>query len=947
MAGARACFKEVNMQEEYFHRVEHIFQSVIALPPDLREAYLDKACASDLQLRVEITSLLRHHENLHGLLNDAPMGRFRHIDEAPPPGEMISKIIGPYKVVRLLGIGGMSEVWLAEHTRLGRKDALKLLPAGLDHAAELALRLLREARAASALNHPNIITVYEADIEHDPPYIASELVNGLSLRDRMLQGPMPLSEIIEIACQIGTGLAVAHAAGLVHRDIKPENVMIRADGLVKILDFGIAHRLVSSEDGGTVSTLTPAGALIGTLAYVSPEQARGQPVDPGTDIWSLGIVLYEMLAGNRPFTGENTVDVITSILTTEPELEFKRPVPAALQQVLVSALQKKRGDRYESVDQVVLELRQIGSNIGLLPRVSIHWKYAYLKWLLAVLLIISLLKLAVLIGNGRKQVTTGDFRTDRMLKLTTGGKAVDAVLSSDERYVLYVIDEGGQQSVRLLQVDTGADVERIPPAEVEYYGLTIAPDNNRFYYTLDQHREARALYGAPLLGGTARKIIDDIDSPADFSPDGRHIVFFRSNPALDKSELHIADANGSHEREVAVRSISRAFSYDGGAWTPDGKHVICAAAYDDDSRFSLIEVEVESGKQRHLSRPEWRWIGRLSFLSDGRTIVFPGAQATFDPQLFQLSYNNGVWTPLTNDLASYANAFGTATSIVAVQEDTHSAVWVMTPSVRTNTLRRITPAAGRYYHVIWSSDGTLLSDSAVERSVHIVRLHLDGSIEQLTEGPYIDWEPSPSRDGKRIAFASNRSGSWRVWGIEADGSSPRELVDAVGQYTSPSFAGDDSVIFTGVAAGQYHLWRARVETHNVSQLFAFQARYPTVSPTGRYIVCDVKDGSAISKWRVAIVDLKAQKIVRDFVDIPLGSSSSIQWRPDETAVTYVITRDGLSNIWERSVIGGSPKQLTHFDENMIFSFGWSSTGRDLALVRGVGASDVVLFRGRK
>jgi serine/threonine protein kinase/tetratricopeptide (TPR) repeat protein len=308
-------------------------------------------------------SLLNHHDSPDSLLDDSKMRPLGPGSGASFKENLGGKLMGRYKLLRLLGTGGTGEVWLVEDTRLGRRDALKLLPAHLAGSPALARRLIHEARAASALNHPNIITIFEADEYADPPYIASEFIDGVSLRQKLAQGPLSFSETIDIAAQIATGLAVAHRAGLIHRDIKPENIMVRSDGLVKILDFGIARRFITSGKETPFSTLTEPGTIIGTIAYLSPEQARGQQVDPRTDIWSLGIVMYEMLADDRPFIGDSAADVIANILNAEPDLEFKRSIPAELQPVIAQALRKECSNRYESANQLLLDLRRIGLSI--------------------------------------------------------------------------------------------------------------------------------------------------------------------------------------------------------------------------------------------------------------------------------------------------------------------------------------------------------------------------------------------------------------------------------------------------------------------------------------------------------------------------------------------------------------------------------------------------------
>ena len=283
-----------------------------------------------------------------------------------------------YEIVSPLGAGGMGEVWLARDTSLGRKVALKLLPLELTRDARRVARFQQEARAASALSHPNVCHIYAlgqtSDGQH---YIAMELVEGHTLRSRLHAGRVSIKDAIRIATQIAAALSAAHAAGVVHRDVKPENVMLRPDGFVKVLDFGLAKLALTGPEmaaGQSIQTMlrTDAGTVVGTVAYMSPEQARGQEVDLRTDVWSLGVVLYEMVAGRSPFAAQSSSDVLVSILDREPAplARFDPETSAELQRIVTKALRKDRGQRYQTVQDLLLDLQALGDDIHLSARTS-------------------------------------------------------------------------------------------------------------------------------------------------------------------------------------------------------------------------------------------------------------------------------------------------------------------------------------------------------------------------------------------------------------------------------------------------------------------------------------------------------------------------------------------------------------------------------------------------
>ena len=307
--------------------IEEIFHAALDQEPEQTSAFLDTACEGDQLLRRKVETLLASHQRAGGFIETSAVGITTRIIENGQADLLVGRTIGHYKISKRIGTGGMGEVYLATDITAGRKAALKLLPARFTGNAERLTRFQQEARAVVGLNHPNILTVYEIGEDHSTHYIASELIEGETLRQRLMRGRMELREAVDVAIQVATALAAAHETGIVHRDIKPENIMLRPDGYVKVLDFGIAKLAESAfaeatADGAESMTLaeTHLGSLMGTVRYMSPEQACGAPVDKRTDIWSLGVVLYEMVTGHAPFTGETPGEVMASILEKEPPL---------------------------------------------------------------------------------------------------------------------------------------------------------------------------------------------------------------------------------------------------------------------------------------------------------------------------------------------------------------------------------------------------------------------------------------------------------------------------------------------------------------------------------------------------------------------------------------------------------------------------------------------------
>src|SRR5205809_1001284 len=313
------------MKAERWKQVNDLFQSAVERAPDKRAAFLDEACQGGEPLRREVGSLLTSHERSENFIELPAYQVAPELVTNDRPGALVGKLIGHYRIESLIGVGGMGEVYLARDERLGRKAALKLLPENLTTDEAQLSRFKNEARSASALNHPNILTVYEIGTEGNRQFIATEFIEGITLRKSLARGRMNLHDALEIAVQVASALAAAHETGVVHRDIKPENIMLRPDGYAKVLDFGIAKLTEQQPETdshvlGTTTLQTQPGLVLGTARYMSPEQVRGQKMDARSDIWSLGVVLYEMVGGIPPFAGETPSDCIASILTMEPPL---------------------------------------------------------------------------------------------------------------------------------------------------------------------------------------------------------------------------------------------------------------------------------------------------------------------------------------------------------------------------------------------------------------------------------------------------------------------------------------------------------------------------------------------------------------------------------------------------------------------------------------------------
>src|SRR6478735_2242135 len=392
-----------------FQTIEEIFLSALEQEPDQVSAFLDTACEGDAVLRREVEVLLASDQRAGRFIETSSVGLTTRVIQNQQADSLVGRTIGHYKISESIGTGGMGEVYLATDMTAGRKAALKLLPLRFTGDAERLKRFQQEAHAVVGLNHPNIVTVYEIGEDHSTHYIASELIEGETLRQRLMRGQIEVGEAVDVAIQVANALVAAHNAGIVHRDIKPENIMLRPDGYVKVLDFGIAKLaeqevpLTTPRDEALSLVETNLGSILGTVRYMSPEQACGTQVNNSTDIWSLGVVLYEMVTGHAPFTGDTPKEVMSAILDMEPPplTSYLAHTPAELQQIISKTLRKDRKQRYRSAHELIEALKglrrklEVEADLARAPAALLWLRWIRSPAALVLVLLVAALALAL------------------------------------------------------------------------------------------------------------------------------------------------------------------------------------------------------------------------------------------------------------------------------------------------------------------------------------------------------------------------------------------------------------------------------------------------------------------------------------------------------------------------------------------------------------------------
>ena len=982
-----------------------LFHSAMERNPEERAAFLDQACAGDQELRREVEGLVAASEQAGSFIE----GPALEVEARSLAGEhsdaraevMVGRTIGHYRLIAPLGSGGMGEVYLAQDNILGRSVALKLLHAFFTKDSERLRRFEQEARAASALNHPNIVTIHE--IGHDGPFhfIAQEFVEGVTLNKYLGSKGLALNEVLEIAMQVASALAAAHAKGIVHRDIKPENIMVDEGSHlgrrnhVKVLDFGIAKladlpaAALKAEAATRLLVNTGEGRAIGTAAYMSPEQARGESVDARTDIWSLGVVLYEMLTGKQPFVGETSQDVLASILRDDLS-PLPTELPDNLRWMLKKALRKESGDRYQTARELFSDLRELQgqmheteANAGrsfspsmeqagqariptasdpavtmeaparptssaeyIVGKIEHHRGAAIIA--LTVLVIgvaglgFGLNKLISQRQTSQQQTRPAlPFQRMKIARLTSTGKATEAAISPDGKYVVHVVDDGQQQSLWMRQVSsTSSNIQINPPADVSYFGLTFSPDGDNLYYVAWDHKKPITLYQRPVLGGASRKLITDIDTVVTFSPDGKQFAFLRGYPLQGETAMLVANADGTSERKLAASRL--AFGPFGNpAWSPNGEVIAYPAEIADatGNYMTLGEVRVADGSEKPITSQRWWRVERLAWLRDGSGLVFTAREGVASPsQIWYLSYPGGQAYRVTNDLHDYLGMSLTADSaaLVTVQSEQVSNIWIA-PNDDARRARQVTHTKfDGVEGISWTPDGKIVYASGASGNLDLWMVEPTGTGQkQLTADAGNNSLPSVSSDGRYVVFMSDRTGTNHIWRIDIDGSKATQLTNGGGELTPQCLPTGQWVLY-GITSGKGGIGKVAIDGGETEQIIDENALRVAISPDGKWIASAYFQPTVV---KFAIYPIEGGEPHRI---LDLSGYYYIRWTPDGRALAYVDQKN-LSNIQTQIIEGGPSRQLTNFKSDLIFSFAWSRDGKQLALARGTVNKDVVLI----
>ena len=885
----------------------------------------------------------------------------------------------------------MGVVYEAEDSKLGRKVALKFLPEDKRRDPETLERFLREARSASALNHPGICTMYAIEEDKGKTFLAMELLDGQSLDVLLVNAPLTFTRMLEIGIQLADALDAAHKKGIVHRDIKPANIFVTDRGQAKILDFGLA-KLVRGEsannsEGATIDPdethLTTPGMAVGTIAYMSPEQARGEELDVRTDLFSLGAVLYQMVTGQNPFPGSTSAEIFNKILNSEPisPVTLNPSLPAELERILNKALEKDRDVRYQVAAELRADLKRLQreSDFGRAPAAapssgtrasagssaatataasasgnkssgSVIVAAAKENKLGTILVGVILVALIAAAGFGIYTVVQSSkhmpFENFAITNLTNSGHVSIASISPDGKYLLQVHSENGLESLWLRHIATGSNTQVVAPAATRYQALTFSPDGGYLYFLRRDEEEhvIGILYAAPVLGGSPHVVSKDVDSPITFSPDGQRFAFLREKHDSPFWDLIVAKSDGSDEKQLFKDKTVLSDSYTP-AWSPDGKTILIAIVQPTkDSIGGFDQVDVATGKESNFAVERQRIYYQPVWMPDGQGLIVPSADLTaggFQAQLGYLSYPGGEYRLLTHDTNDYGHASLAADGKTLAANQTKLTYELdVAPAGSPNELKPIPLTSHEVvYRWGWMADGRLI----LPQSGELKAVSTTGQETALMNDTlHISDQSSACGDGKYIVFRRiNRSGGTAVnlWRMDANGSNVTQVTtgqndrephcSADGKWVYYTDQADNGVVRRIAPGG------GTPETVVTSPIGQFE-----LSPDGKWISSvDVREED--HKLIIRLDPTDGGKVVH--VDADPRMTSTPVFAPDGESIVYVVREKGVDNLWEQWLDGKNRKQLTNFSKDLILRYAYSSDGKQIAIERGNLESDAFLF----
>ena len=952
------------MTPERWELISRIFNEAVAMEGDERQKYIAEACEQDPTLAREVKSLLTAHDKAGDFIENPIVENIvGDISEMPT---LTGTYLGHYRIEKSIGRGGMGDVYLATDTRLDRLVALKKLPDRYASDPLLLKRLRTEARAAASLNHPNVATIYSVEEADSRTFITMEYVEGRTLDSVTTPDGMDIKRFLDIFTLVTAALVHAHRKGIIHRDLKPGNIMITTDGEPKLLDFGLAQfaqqsPLLDRRD----PSITRPGQIVGTPSYMSPEQAKGSEVDHRTDIFSLGVVMYEALSGSKPFTGESGAEVISNILKSEPAdvSSIRSGIPATLSRLVSKCLEKRRGDRPQDMAGIrseLVETRRLveaGTSTGSFARRLYRESGSVGMWLriAPILLVVAAATLAWFYFSRARSGSRINFEKMAMRRLSDTNNVGFTQISPDGRSVAFATFEPDAKSALWIRrIDDPNALQLFAPQSVQFWGgLGISPDGQVFYILADKVGGHGTMFKVSSLGGPPRKLVDLANDVGGLSADGTRILFVRySNPS---QIISVKTADGTDEQIIlnGPPEDPTTTGFRDPHYSPDGRSVyyIRHTLKDEIENWSVDAINLEDGSVRQIyGQPER--ISEIAVLPDSDNLLVTAVDPVSNlQQIFDISVTDGKKTRVTNDVLFYfgINVDRDGRSVVVSQRSDEQRVWVG-DSANLKNLQPLSQLPNAFRNVDWTVDGRLVFDAFENNIVHIWSADADGrNLQRLSPADTDDSQPLVSRDGRYIVFVSKRSGRSQIWRMNLDGSDQRILANVPGTTQSPNLTPDGiSVVFEWFRDRERLLAAVPIdggpvrEVQNLNGFPMYTAFYWTASPDGARTAQNIWDATA-GRMKVAVTSNNSS---RPATILDIWPSAIFKWSADSRSLYYRERQIGYqpeNELLKIDTQTGKSATVLSTAPDFLADISFSRDGKHVAIVRGKTMSNAVML----
>lgn len=845
------------MTPERWVQVRDLLNSALQLEPSRRSAYLDQHCSNDPSLRKDVDSFLAAEHELRssflGLPAVAQMARERN--SSSTVFWAAGTKLGPYEIQSLLGAGGMGEVYRAHDPRLGREVAIKVLPRASISNPDRLRRFEQEARAAAALNHPNILAIYDiGTTDQAIPYVVSELLEGETLRECLRRGPLPVRKSVDLTLQITSGLGAAHAKGIIHRDLKPENLFLIGDGRLKILDFGLAKAIKglgsSFVDSLPLSGHTEAGLVMGTVAYMSPEQVRGLAIDQRSDIFAVGAIAYEMLTGNRAFPGNTAADTINAILSRDPTplSENNLALFPALVRVVQRCLDKNPNERFHSIRDVAFALEAISDLSVPTGARAAAWATRLAsrrsRYLSSGLLAALTLCIAAVFLYYRTTIRPS--ATQEWEQLTSFPDSVTApALSPDGHMLAFVRNSDtfvGRGDVYLKMLSHGEPVQLTNDDHLKTDPV-FSLDGSRIAYTVAPSWDT---WVVPTLGGKPQLMLPNASGLSWI--DDRHILFSEIKTGVHMSVATATESRSEH-RDIYIPTLQEGMAHRP-YLSPDHKWVLVASEMDPVGYKPCRLVPFDGRLQGTIVGPPdaqctyaaWSTDGKWMFFSAnlGRGFHlwrerFPGGQ----PEQFTFGPTEQEGIAVAPDGRSLLSAVGLTTGTITLHDRLGERQISFEGQARfmatSYSMRAVfSPDGGKIYFL-----GRRIAGEAEELWVEDIA---SGLVERAVPGMSVSNSYDVSPDGKQIAFDSlDTQGNPHLWVASLDHREPPRRLGSAHPEAYPVFGPEGDLFFQSEESGDSYVYRRNLESGETRKALPIPiVRFQTISPDGKWVVVEAK-----------------------------------------------------------------------------------------------------------